>query len=591
MKRIFPFALALAAAGLLRAADPYVGYIYPAGIQAGTTNRFVVGGQGLGGVKDIAFSEPGLHVLNVELVPGFSPPTSPQRKHLTKWLNGIAEGRLEEPPKPDDPHLDEWRSNSWWRVLDTLDAGKLAIVERNLFTLRNPLQETPSLRQVMLVTVAADADVRPGWGTFSVVNWGGMSAPRPFGVSECPRAPEPLYVPPHRKQPEPTFADLRKGSVVLDGQIMPGSTDTFRLRLAAGKRYAFHVVARELQPYIGDAVPGFFNAVLVLKDEAGNVVATADDESRFRPDPTLSFSPDRDGDYRLEIHDVLYRGRADFVYQVAVGEEPLQDVAPGGAHAAFPPPDGVVTQPGAVSAKTFTVETPGPHVLEVTARRRGSPLDAVLTLRKVAGGEVLAQWDDATNTVFTGTIPQGECDPVGVYDFAEPGEYVAEVTDRTRHGGGDYAWWLEVRRPTPHFEVYSTRSTLPLKGGALLKVGFRILRKDGFDGDVVLEFPGEVRAKNAVATSGVDTVTAELSYAGKRPAEIHPVKVFARAEINGRTVRVPVVPCDEYEQAFAWHHLVPAAEFLFRGQPGGGKPAKKPQPKGGGKRASPKPNP
>ena len=85
-----------------------------------------------------------------------------------------------------------------------------------------------------------------------------------------------------------------------------------------------------------------------------------------------------------------------------------------------------------------------------------------------------------------------------------------------------------------------------------------------------------------MATSGVDVVTAELTYTGKRPANIQPVKVFARAKIDGQTVRVPVVPCDEYEQAFAWHHLVPAADFLFRGQPGGGKPAK-PKPKPAGK--------
>ena len=574
MRRILLSALVLTGATLLPAADPYAGYIYPAGIQVGTTNRFIVGGQNLWGVRDVAFSQPGLHVLKIERVPGFAPPTGLQRKHLKNWLDGIAEGRLEEPPKPDDPHLNEWRSNSWWRALNTLDAGQLAIVERDLYTPRNALQDTPSLRQLMLVTVAADADAQPGWGTFSAWGGNGMSAPRPFAISTRPHAPEPLYIPPHRKQPEPTFADLRRGGVILDGQIMPGSTDTFRLRFAAGKPYAFRIVARELQPYIGDAVPGFFNAVLTLKDDAGNVVATADDEARFRPDPTLTFTPAQESDYWLEIHDVLYRGRADFVYQITIDADPLPPDTPNGTFSPFPPPAGVVAKAGDVSTKTFTIDVPGPRVLEVTARRRGSPLDAVLTLRKASGGEPLAQWDDATNTVFTGTIPQGECDPVGLFDFKEPGEYVAEITDRTRHGGSDYVWWLEVRRPSPHFEVYSTRSTLPLKGGVPLKVGFRILRKDGFTGTVKLEFPEGIRARNTVATSGVDTVTAELFYTKKRPSALQTVKIYAQAKIDGTTVHVPVIPCDEYEQAFAWHHFVPAEAFLFRGQPGGGgKPA------------------
>ena len=44
MKRVLLILLA-AAATWAQGADPYVGYIYPCGIQAGTTNRLLVGGQ------------------------------------------------------------------------------------------------------------------------------------------------------------------------------------------------------------------------------------------------------------------------------------------------------------------------------------------------------------------------------------------------------------------------------------------------------------------------------------------------------------------------------------------------------------------
>ena len=581
MKHLLATAILLAAGPVAFAADPYAGYIYPAGIQAGTTNRFIIGGQNMWSIQGVHFDNPGLHVLKIEKVPGFSPPTGPQRKHLKNWLDGIAAGRLEEPPKPDDPHLNEWRSNVWWRALNTLDAGQLAIVERDLYIPRNALQDTPSLRQMTLVTVAADATAEPGWCSFSIWGWNGISAPRPFEISTHPRITEPLYVPPHRPQPEPRLADLRTGGAVLDGQIMPGSTDFFRLKLAAGKRYAFKVTARELQPYIGDAVPGFFNAVISLKDADGTVVATADDDARFRPDPVLTFAAEQDGDYLLEIHDVLYRGRADFVYAIAINAADAHLAKPVSATTPYPlneaglprlaaAPDGCVAQPGAVSTKTFTIDRPGPHILEVTARRRGSPLDAVLTLKEKPNGPPLAQWDDVTNTVFSGTIPQEECDPTGRYDFQKPGDYVAEITDRTGHGGDAYVWWMDVRRPTPDFEVRSARSTLPLKGGAPLKVDFHILRKDGFTGPVVLEFPENIRAQNSVATAGVDTVTAVLFFKGRRPEPIRPLTLFAHATIGGRTVRKPVIPCDEYEQAFAWRHLVPARTFLFRGLPGGG---------------------
>lgn len=570
MKRIVS-ALLLAVGAPLLAADPYVGYIYPSGIRPGTTNRFVVGGQFLWGVKEMHFSSSGLHVLDIEHVPNFAPPTGIQRRHLVKWLDGIAAGKPEEPPLPKDPHLNEWRSNTWWMVLNTLDAGKLAIVEFDLHVPRNPLQATPSLRQLLLVTIAADTNAPAGRRSFSVSNNNGISAPRPFMVSPAPRAEEPLYVPPHRPQPGPRRADVRTGEVVLDGQILPGSTDTFLLRLAANRRYAFKVTARELQPYIGDAVPGFFNPVITLKDARGNTVAVADDSVRFRPDPVLEYLPPADDEYRLEIHDVLYRGRSDFVYAIAVG-----DATPSSPPAA----DGVVERPGTVSTKTFTIDSPGPRVLDITARRKGSPLDAVLTLRKASGGPPLAQWDDVTNTVFTGTVPQGECDPIGTYDFTEPGQYVAEVTDRTGHGGKEYVWWLDVRRPMPDFEVYSTRSTLPLRGGQPLKVGFRILRKDGFDGTVTLDFPKGIRVSGGVATSGVDTVTSWVTYTERQKLDLQPIQVFARATIGGKVVRHPVIPCDEYEQAFAWKHLVPAEAFLARRLPGALKnPQKKNAPK------------
>ena len=43
--------------------------------------------------------------------------------------------------------------------------------------------------------------------------------------------------------------------------------------------------ARELVPYLADAVPGWFQATLVLYDKKGKEVAYADDY-RFNPDPT-----------------------------------------------------------------------------------------------------------------------------------------------------------------------------------------------------------------------------------------------------------------------------------------------------------------
>ena len=105
--RVLITAASAFAASLLAAADPYVGYIYPSGVQVGATNRLVIGGQNLARIAGVHFSRGGLRVLKIEKVPIFLPPTGSQRRHLAKWLDGIASGVRQEPPLPDGLHVEE----------------------------------------------------------------------------------------------------------------------------------------------------------------------------------------------------------------------------------------------------------------------------------------------------------------------------------------------------------------------------------------------------------------------------------------------------------------------------------------------------
>ena len=70
-------------------------------------------------------------------------------------------------------------------------------------------------------------------------------------------------------------------------------------------------------PYLADAVPGWFQATLTLRDAKGKEVAYTDD-FRFNPDPIITYTIPADGEYLLEIKDSIYRGREDFVYRIAV---------------------------------------------------------------------------------------------------------------------------------------------------------------------------------------------------------------------------------------------------------------------------------
>jgi len=109
---------------------------------------------------------------------------------------------------------------------------------------------------------------------------------------------------------------------VLNGQIMPGCVDRFRFSANKGQQLVAVVNARELIPYLADAVPGWFQAALALYDAKGNELAY-DDHFRFNPDPVLYYEIPSDGEYVIEIKDSIYRGREDFVYRITIGELPF----------------------------------------------------------------------------------------------------------------------------------------------------------------------------------------------------------------------------------------------------------------------------
>lgn len=108
----------------------------------------------------------------------------------------------------------------------------------------------------------------------------------------------------------------------VNGQIASGSVDRYRFAARRNQHLVISVQARTLVPFMADAVPGWFQPVLVLCDAKGKEVAYNDDY-RFKPDPVLLCDIPADGDYILAIHDAIFRGREDFVYRVTLGELPF----------------------------------------------------------------------------------------------------------------------------------------------------------------------------------------------------------------------------------------------------------------------------
>jgi hypothetical protein len=164
------------------------------------------------------------------------------------------------------------------------------------------------------LTVAADAEI--GQREIRLMTPAGASNRFQFMVGQIPEIKE--IEPNSEKSQAQKLAAL---PVLVNGQIMQGDLDYYRFTAKAGQKLVIQAEARKILPFIADAVPGWTDACLTLYEAGGRQLASVDD-FRFKPDPVLFFDVPKDGEYLVEIRDIIFRGRADFVYRLSIGTLP-----------------------------------------------------------------------------------------------------------------------------------------------------------------------------------------------------------------------------------------------------------------------------
>jgi len=597
-KTLLSAALAASALGVLAAGTTthiVPGYFYPASVQAGEKTRVVTGGMGYGGIRGAWISGEGVKVTKITQVPGF--PRAPGKTEIPwvrEWfyeiLNGTVEHR-ELPPEALTSDTD-WQKNSWLCNLDAhTDPLEQQIICRYLYTPEDYPQATPALDHLIILDVEVDPKAKPGCRMIQLYDGRDISAPHPFYVTAEPHLREPEYVIPPLKDRHaglsvvlhyPTNLVAKSLPVSLDGQIWPSEVDVFKVPLKKGRRVTFVLNGRELLPYLGDAVPGWFNPVMRLYDAKGKEVAYADDFV-YLPDPIMSLVVPVDGLYKLEVNDNLYRGRSDFVYTIRVYEDDLNGPSYTPQQRAFecyPPPvnhhppkagsgadlrTGKIDFPGRVVRHDFKVKEPQALSFEVFARRCGSPLDPELKLYGPLDGKtplsaapLLATWTDC-GKFLCGSIAQALTDARGSWNFLEPGDYCVTVSDEPGDGGEDYTYTLAIEPLEPTFEVYATRSTF-LGGSGAFEA--KVVRRNGFKGDITIEGSDDFTSGDVIPA---DTDKAEVRVNGGTDWKgMKFTQLLASAEIApGVKKTVKIVPGDPVEQAFAYTHYLPAAAFGF----------------------------
>jgi len=516
---------------------PHAGYVYPAGGRQGTTVEVTVGGQFLNGASAAYVSGSGVTAVFERYV---RPLTPAQASDLREQVQKL----VAQPSRTPE------------------EQKTIAEIRQKLMEFQRRTA-SPTIAENAIVQLTIAPNAAPGPRELRIGANQGITNPVTFCVGQLPEIArprakvQPAYnvvngaTPPNRPvpgKPEPPMEITLPA--IVNGQAMPATTDRFRFHAAQGRKIVAAVTARELIPYISDAVPGWFQAAIELRDAAGKQLAAAD-HYLFHPDPVIFFEVPADGDYTLEIHDSIYRGREDFVYRIAIGELPyLTGIFPLGAKAGrrvnveamgwnlpanqiAPVAKGRQAGVYPVSARAFDslpftldalpealakdsagrrdkaqrvklpividgrIERPGATAFFRFDGRAGEDIVAEVTARRLQSplDSILRLFDStgrelAMNDDFedrgAGLLTH-QADSLIRCKLPAKGAYYLEIADAQHNGGPEYAYRLRVSHPAPDFDLRVVPSSLNVRAGANVPVTVYALRRDGFTGAIDLK--------------------------------------------------------------------------------------------------------
>ncbi len=303
------------AAAQRRGRDPHLAYAYPAGCERGTSCEITLGGQYLKDADELFLSGDG---VKIEILGWYRPMDRGEFINLNRILSEAevvltAQINREGGKAPTAAEIAEFAgvTEDQLREMDIYRQRE-----------RDPKrQPNDQLEETVRIRMTVDADAKLGKRELRLIDGVMISNPLWLHVGRWREVRE-----------SPPSALVKVGPVidevvetlpsVINGQIMPGQTDRFAIDARQGMKLVIAADAREVIPYLADAVPGWFQAVLRLTDATGKEV-TYSDSFHFRQDPVIYFEVPEDGRYIVEIRDSLHRGREDFVYRLTIGEIPF----------------------------------------------------------------------------------------------------------------------------------------------------------------------------------------------------------------------------------------------------------------------------
>jgi hypothetical protein len=337
--------LVLAWGASAQPAAPHIGYVFPAGGRHGSVAEVTIGGQYLKNATNAYVSGSGVEAAFVEYA---RPLTAKEFSDLREKLRDLQERRAAAARASKRGGGAASSTNGTNVVWTAADDKLVAEIRQRLFLFAPRRNQNPAIAETVVLRVTLATNAEPGEREIRLATPTGLSNPLRFWVGTLPEftkreakeTPDAgtlrqLRTSNEQKAVAPTEMNITLPAVV-NGQILPGGVDRYRFSARKGLQLVVAAAARELIPYLPDAVPGWFQAALALYDAKGRELQHAD-HYLFHPDPVIHYEIPKDGDYVVEIRDSIYRGREDFVYRITLGELPyVTSIFPLGGPAGVP---------------------------------------------------------------------------------------------------------------------------------------------------------------------------------------------------------------------------------------------------------------
>lgn len=529
---------------------PHLAYVYPAGGKTGATFQVLVGGQFLLTASNAFVSGNGVSATVLEA----------GRPMNFQEFNKLRD-RFKELQEKFQATQKGSAGTNVWTAADAKEREEI-----RLKLLKNPPNRAINMAMVdsVILRVAIDTNAVPGEREIRLATPNALSNPMKFCVGDLPETTKPAA---RASNPDldkflekiggrpaqsgtPKYEAQVNLPATINGQIMPGGVDRYRFFAERGQQLLIAASARSLIPYLADAVPGWFEAVVTIYDAKGKELASAE-RYRFKPDPVLHFEVPHDGEYTIEIHDSIFRGREDFVYRLSIGELPfVTGIFPLGGKAgekttvalagwnltekqltmdnsdASP---GVISLPGNffnpvpfavdglpeifATGENHSAESAQAVTLPVIVNGRVSqPNEAeVFKFQGRAGQQIVAEvfarrLDSPLDSFLRLTDSTGKqlafnddfedkgtglnthhADSYLAAKLPADGLYFIHLTDTQAQGGPEFAYRLRISEPQPDFALRIVPSSLSLRAGMSAPVTAFALRRDGFTNAIDLE--------------------------------------------------------------------------------------------------------